>query len=258
LKEKSVDIMNFLSDERVNMIESTLDNIQKYDTFKNYYDETNTGEMDYKRTWISGQIEITDETLICQRSVTNIQFPHNSQENILAMYSPEFGNLDSNEPNGLMILHNITKKKSELVLKHQTEFTSSCFHLGNPKLIIAGTYTGQILIYDIRAGASPILKSPNTGKYHSLPIYSINNFGMQNSNQIVSCSNDGLICTFNISNLSKALKKIEIKKSVENKFSQAVTMEEIGVISSANRIDSEYLYVGSDDSDLYQIFLGQA
>lgn len=255
LATKAVDLMNFLNEDRIKMFDETLHNLQTYDTFKNYYDETNTGEMDLKRTWISNQTDILDETLISKRSITNIEF--STQEYLLGMYSPEFGNLESNEPNGLLVLHNLTKRKPEIVIKHQTEFTSSTFHKGNPKLIIAGTYTGQILVYDIRSGANPVLKTPSSGKYHSLPIYCINNFGLENSNQIVSVSNDGLVCVFNISNFSKALKKIEIKKSVENKYSNIVMTEEIGVICSANRVESEHLYLGSDDSDLYQVFLGQ-
>lgn len=257
LNTKTIEIMNFLNEDRVRMIEDTLDNLQMYDTFKSYYDDSSNGEMDLKRTWISNQTDIVDESLMVRRSVTNLEFSSN-QEHLLGMYSQEFGNLDSNEPNGLLVLHNLVKKKPELVIKHQTEFTSSIFHKGNPKLIIAGTYTGQILVYDIRVGASPILKTPSSGKYHSLPIYCVNNYGLENSNQIVSVSNDGLVCVFNISNFSKALKRIEIKKSIENKYSQTVTMEEIGVICSANRVDSEYLYLGSDDSDLYQVYLGQA
>ena len=252
------ELIEFLNDDRILMFESTLDNIMKYDTFKSYYDEGNTGEMDLKRTWVSNQNEIVEDTLICKRSVTNIEFPSNTQELLLGTYSSELGNIDSNEPNGLLILHNLQKKKPELVIKHQTEFTSSCFHRGNPKLIIAGTYTGQILVYDIRAGANPILKTPSSGKFHSLPIYCINNYGLDNSNQIISVSNDGQVCVFNISNFSKALKKQEVKKKVEAKFSSTVNMEDVGVICSAIRRESEYLYVGSDDSDIYQVFMGQS
>lgn len=255
LATKSIELLNFLSEDKIRNIEEALDNLSIYDTFKTYYDENNSGDIDLKRTWISNQVDILDETLICKRSVTNIEF---NGDYLLGMYSPEFGDLESNEPNGLLILHNLVKRKPELVIKHQTEFTSATFHKGNPKLIMAGTYTGQILVYDVRVGASPILKTPSSGKFHSLPVYCLNNFGLENSNQIVSVSNDGLVCVFNISNFSKALKRIEIKKSIENKYSNAVTMEEIGVICSANRGDSEYLYVGSDDSDLYQVFLGQA
>jgi hypothetical protein len=62
---------------------------------------------------------------------------------------------------------------------------------------------------------------------------------------------------YNITNFSKALKKIELKKGVENKTSTGVNMEEIGVISASIRSDNDYLYVGSDDSNIYQVYLGQ-
>jgi dynein intermediate chain, cytosolic len=190
--------------------------------------------------------------------VTTLEFAKKSNEILLSAYSPEFGLKDSNDPNGLMVLHNIVKKKPELVIKHQTEFTSACFHQANPKYIIAGTFTGQILVYDIRVGSSPVLKSPSSlGKQHSLPIYSISNYGPENSNQVLSISNDGVVCIFNISNFSKAIKRIELKKGIESKTS-GIAMEEIGVICAANNPESDYVYVGSDDSDLYQVYLGQA
>lgn len=256
LRDKQIELIDFLNENRISLFENVLENLVKYDTFKSYYDDCNTGEMDLKRTWISNYTEVSEESIVNKRSVTNIEFTSYSQELLLATYSSEYDNPSSVDPNGLIILHNIHKKQPELVLKHQTEFTSTCFHSGNPKLIMAGTFTGQILVYDVRVGSTPILKTPSSGKYHSLPIYSINNFGADNSNQIVSTSNDGMICIFNISNFSRALKKIEIKRTVENKYSNIVTQEEIGVITSAIRPNSEYLYLGSDDSDIYQVYLG--
>lgn len=257
LSTKQSELKSFLNSEKISLVEDALNTKLVFDTFKSYYDEAEDNNVDYKRNWINSSIELVDDNLINRRSVTTLEFAKKTNETLLAAYSPEFGLKDSNEPNGLLILHNVIKKKPELVIKHQTEITSACFHQGNPKLIVAGTFTGQILVYDVRVGPSPVLKSPSSAKQHSLPIYSINNFGPENSNQIISISNDGLVCIFNISNFSKAIKKIELKKGVESKTS-GIAMEEIGVICAGNNPESDYVYVGSDDSDLYQVYLGQA
>ena len=257
LTTKSKELNNFLMDDRIRLIEEALQTKEVFDTFKSYYNENEDLILEFKRTWVNSPIELYDDTVINKRSVTTIEFNSKSTDILLASYSPEYGVRDSNEPNGLMIIHNLVRKKPELIIKHQTEITSCCFQQNNPKHIIAGTYTGQILIYDIRVGGTPVLKSPSATKQQSLPIYSISNYGLENSNQILSISNDGLVCVFNISNFSKPLKKIELKKGIENRFSSGVTMEEIGVICAANNPVSEYLYVGSDDSCVYQIFLGQ-
>lgn len=258
LSTKSREIQTFLNPERLKIVEDALDTKLAFDTFKSYYDEAEDNNLDFKRTWVHSPMEFYDENLISRRSVTCLEFNAKAPELLLAAYTPEYGKKDSNEPNGLMVVHNIIKKKPELAIKHQTEFTSACFHQGNPKYIVAGTYTGQILVYDIRVGASPVLKSPSSTKQHSLPIYSIMNYGQENSNQIVSISNDGLVCVFNINNFSKPIKRVELKKGIENKFNQGIVMEEIGVICAANNPESDYIYVGSDDSELHQVFLGQA
>ncbi len=247
-----------MSEDRIKIIDNALETKDMFDTFKSYYDESQEGNLEYKRTWVQNHIELYDEAIIGKRSVTAIEFNSKIPEYLLASYSPEYGVKDTNEPNGLIVLYNIVKKKPELVIKHQTEITSCCFQKSNPKNIIAGTYTGQILVYDIRVGGNPVLKSPFATKQQSLPIHYLNHFGQENSNQVISISNDGLACVYNISNFSKALKRIELKKRVENKFSQnMVTEEEIGVICAAHDPNSDYLYIGSDDSDTYQIYLGQ-
>lgn len=256
LQVKSKEIKDFLNDKRIELFENALRTKDIFDTFKDYYNDNENNNSEYKRNWLQNPVELYDESIISKRSVTSIEFGKSS-ELLLASFSSEFGSQDRNEPNGLMILYNSIKKKPELVFKHQTEITSCCFQNSNPKQIIAGTYTGQILIYDIRVGNTPVLKSPLSTKQQSLPIYYINNFGLNNSNQIVSISNDGLVCMYNITNFSKALKKIELKKGVENKTSTGVNMEEIGVISASIRSDNDYLYVGSDDSNIYQVYLGQ-
>lgn len=260
LKNKTKELHEFLSNKTLSLFEEALDTKLLFDTFKSYYNEEDENNLEYKRTWIHNSFDLVDDVLINKRSVTALEFNKKSSDLLLACYSPELGSLsNSNEPNGLMVLHNLVKKKNELVIKHQTEITSACFHQGNPKYIIAGSFTGQILIFDIRVGGSPVLKSPSTGMQHSLPIYSISNYGSENSNHILSISNDGVVCVANMHNFSRAIKKIELKTNEYKKnINNNTVTDEISVICAANNPEGEYVYVGSDDSNIYQVFMGQA
>jgi dynein intermediate chain len=147
----------------------------------------------------------------------------------------------------------------------QTEVTSAIFHKFNPKLVVGATYTGQILIWDTRGKSLPVQKTPPGGKFHSHPIYCLGINGSTNSNNIISVSNDGVLCTWSMSNLSKPTKKIELKakkrrSQEENvKLSQGNYMEEIGAICMATQEnETNNIFVGSDDSDIYQIYLHQS
>jgi dynein intermediate chain len=68
-----------------------------------------------------------------------------------------------------------------LALKGRPEFkfTASSpvlavrFHEQDPQLIIGGCYSGQILLWDIRAKSLPVHRSNMAGKGHKHPVYSL-------------------------------------------------------------------------------------
>lgn len=171
-----------------------------------------------------------------------------------------------NQANGLVLLWSLTNRKApEYVFTCQTEITTAILHKYNPKLVIGATYTGQILIWDTRGKSLPIQKTPPGGKFHSHPIYCLGVNGSINSNNIISVSNDGVLCTWSMSNLSKPTKKIELKarkKKQDDTVKLSLSgqyMDEIGAICMAlQENDTNQVFLGTDDSDVYQIDIHQA
>lgn len=153
------------------------------------------------------------------------------------------------------------RKAPEFTLTCQTEITSAVFHKFNPKLVIGASFTGQILIWDTRGKSVPVLKTAPANKVHTHPIYCLGINGTTNSNNIVSVSNDGLFCTWSVSNLSKYTKKIELKKKKTKpdimstaSTSQNNLTDEIGAICMAiPENDLNTVLIGCDDSDIYQV-----
>lgn len=78
-------------------------------------------------------------------------------------------------------------------------------------MIIGGTYSGQIVIWDLRAKSIPVLRSGMASGGHAHPVFSLNVVGTQNSHNIVSLSNDGKLCVWNTNNLSQPQKEIDLK-----------------------------------------------
>ena len=123
--------------------------------------------------------------------------------------STEFS-LDQSD--GLINLWSLAMRKiPEFTFTCQTEITSATFHKFNPKLVIGATYTGQIMIWDTRGKPLPVQKTPPGGKYHSHPIYCLGVNGSNNSNNIISVSNNGLLYSWAGNALYKPTKKIELK-----------------------------------------------
>jgi dynein intermediate chain len=166
-----------------------------------------------------------------------------------------------NQANGLILLWSLAMRKApEFTLTCQTEITSAVFHKFNPKLVIGASFTGQILIWDTRGKSVPVLKTPPANKVHTHPIYCLGINGTTNSNNIVSVSNDGLLCTWSVSNLSKYTKRIELKKKKVksdtpiSSSTQNQSTDEIGAICMAiPENDLNTVLIGSDDADIYQV-----
>lgn len=183
---------------------------------------------------------------------------------MLAAYSkPE--DSSSYEQNGLICLWSLAlRKKPEFVFTYQTEITSALFHKFNPKYIVGASYTGQILIWDTRGKNIPVQKTPAGAKYHSQPIYCLDITGTQNSNNIISVSTDGVLCTWSLANMSKPVKKIELKNKKrktdnlnENKLNSQF-MDELGAVCMASQEnDTNNILIGTDDSEIYQVYTHQ-
>ena len=259
----TLELNDFLS-QRSKYVERALGEKEIYDMFKTYYDEDDDLEKELsKRSWVSQSIEFYDESC-ADRAVTSLQWSLKHPELMLAAYTkPDDFNI--NQSNGLIHLWSLALRKTpEFTFNCQTEITSAIFHKFNPKLVIGGTYTGQLLIWDTRGKSLPVQKTPPGGKFHSHPIYCLDVTGTTNANSIISVSNDGVLCTWSMSNLSKPTKRIELKakkRKVEGENTMRITgnnVEEVGAICMATQEnETNNIFIGSDDSDIYQVYVHQ-
>jgi hypothetical protein len=76
----------------------------------------------------------------------------------------------------------------------------SPFH---PNLVVGGTYSGQILLWDTRAKSLPVLKSPLSASGHTHPVYSMTMIGTQNAHNLMSASTDGTVCAWQLDMLAQ-------------------------------------------------------
>jgi len=192
------------------------------------------------------------------RTISAIEWSLKYPELLLSCYTKRTDEF-FNQQNGLIHIWNLANRKDpEFTFKNQAEITSAIFHPYNPKLIIGGTETGIVMIWDTRGKQAPIYKTPlgvggSAGsKSHTSDITCLGVIGSINSSHIVSLSN-GIICLWSLNNMSSPVKKIELKNQDRKEND---VLNELNVLSMGmQQNDTNNLLIGCDNNNIYQISL---
>lgn len=109
-----------------------------------------------------------------------------------------------NEPDGLVLIWNThLLERPEFVFHAPSDVTTCMFSPFHPNLVVGGTYSGQVLIWDTRARHLPVLKTPLSAVGHTHPIYAVQMVGTQNAYNFISASTDGLVCSWQLDMLAQ-------------------------------------------------------
>ena len=141
--------------------------------------------------------------------------------------------------------------RAEFSFVCQSEVLSCMFNPFQPQLIVGGTFSGQLVVWDCRlASRYPCQKTPlSVG--HSHPIYGLDIVGSANAHSIVSISTDGLACSWQIDRLVG-----QPTSMLELTFPTHMRTDEVAVTSLAfpNNIygESDLFFVGTEEGKIYQ------
>lgn len=104
--------------------------------------------------------------------------------------------------------------RPEYTFNSTSDILTARFSPFHPCLILGGSYSGQVLLWDTRSKSSmPVQKTPLTGASsggHTHPVYSLSLVGTQNANNIISCSTDGVVCGWTVDMLSQPQEYLEL------------------------------------------------
>jgi len=121
-------------------------------------------------------------------------------------------------PPGLLNVWNMhLKGRPEYSLHATSDLLSCLFHPYHPSLILGGTYSGQLCLWDTRTRhqrtGEPVQKTPLTGGRtgHAHPIYSLAVVGTQNASSVISVSTDGVVCAWSPDMLTQPQEYLELK-----------------------------------------------
>jgi len=166
---------------------------------------------------------------------------------LLASYAGQEDVLSPN-PDGLVLVWSLhMTQRPEYFFTHQSAVLSAQFHPSNPKLIIGGTQSGQIIMWDTREKSTPVNRS-SLSRGHTHPIFALSIVPSVNMmHNIVSVSSDGQLCVWSDDNLHEPTTEIFLRHGKEEKKEECTT-------NSFDFPGREYgsVVLGSDEGNLYK------
>lgn len=185
-----------------------------------------------------------DERLSKNRCVTGFDWSQQHPELLLASYYTN--EQIPSDPDGVLLVWNMKFKNTspEYVFHCQSSIMSCCFAKVHPSLIVGGTYSGQIVLWDMRNNKkTPVQRSSLTTAAHTHPVYCAKVVGSQNAHNLISISTDGKLCSWSLDMLSAPQETMEL--STQKTKSVAVTC------MSFHPEDSNNFLVGSEDGTVH-------
>jgi dynein intermediate chain len=248
---QSDDFMDFI-DRSTKVIEKALD--QEYDILTDYTlqvhdvddDDDQGGNTGGKgRRKIKEIAQFYDERWSKKRMVSAIDFSPKFPELLLASYTKN--PTAPHDPDGIVQVWNLhLHDRPEFVFHAQSDILTAKFSPFHPNLIIGGAYSGQVLLWDTRARAAPVQKTPLTGSGHTHPVYCVDIVGTQNANNIISCSTDGAVCGWSVDMLAQPQEAMTLLSPLPAKN------EDLSPTCMAfPQADPTFFLVGSEDGTIY-------
>uniref|UniRef100_A0A8C2EIQ0 Cytoplasmic dynein 1 intermediate chain 1-like n=1 Tax=Cyprinus carpio TaxID=7962 RepID=A0A8C2EIQ0_CYPCA len=152
-----------------------------------------------------------DEHWSKHRVVTSLDWSPQYPELLVASYNT---NEDApHEPDGVVLVWNMKYKKTtpEYIFHCQSSVMSVGFAQFHPNLVIGGTYSGQIALWDNRSHRrTPVQRTPLSATAHTHPVYCVNVVGTQNANNLITVSTDGKMCSWSLDMLSQPQESMEL------------------------------------------------
>ncbi|KAH6648560.1 WD40-repeat-containing domain protein [Truncatella angustata] len=234
------------------VIERALD--EEYDILTDYTlraqdiddDEEQTGNTAGKgRRRIKELFQFYDERWSKKRMISSLDFSPKFPEILLASYTKN--PTAPHDPDGIIQVWNgKLRSRAEYIFHAQSDILTAKFSPFHPNLIIGGTYSGQVLIWDNRAKSAPVQKTPLTGTGHSHPVYSVDIVGTQNANNVISVSTDGQLCVWSVDMLAQPQEQLTLTNPHPSKFDDVAPTN-----MAFPAADPTYFLVGSEEGVIY-------
>eukprot|EP00939_MAST-03C_sp_MAST-3C-sp1_P000470 g470.t1 len=208
---------------------------------------------------ISKRCEFVDSRWSVGRTVTDMDWSSHYKELFLATYNGREGDGDSKvrtaaqltDPDGVLLVWSLHRhSKPEFVFTSPSPLMAAKFHPFSPNLIVGGTFSGQVLLFDKRQKRHAVQRTPISEEGHSHPIRSLSVVGSSNAHELVSVSSDGKICKWDASQLRRPTGSLQLQYTKRAKLKEDVAVMSLSRVGG----DNNTVYVGSENGLLFKSF----
>mmetsp|Transcript_39312 Transcript_39312/g.108434 ORF Transcript_39312/g.108434 Transcript_39312/m.108434 type:complete len:649 (-) Transcript_39312:234-2180(-) len=218
---------------------------ESWDSFVDYK-QAQSGDHGVEEELMRHVEDFCEDRWSIGRPVTDCRFSPKSHEMFLASYGQR-ENASLADPDGCMLVWNLAMKhRPEMIFSSQSAVLTARFHTFNPALFFGGTYSGGIVLWDARAKASPVQRTPLSGKGHSHPVQAMEQVGTQNATNLITASNDGRLCVWSLAMLALPQETIDLKNETKSRKDLAV------MTLAFPETETNKLYVGAEDGAVCQ------
>ncbi|KAF4028360.1 WD domain G-beta repeat [Phytophthora infestans] len=131
-----------------------------------------------------------------------------------------------------------------------SQVTSACFNPFDRHIIIGGTYSGQIVVWDTRAKNAPVQKTALSAFSHTHPIYAMAVAGTKTSYTLISASTDGRVCVWDLDHLQKPLDMLDLRISL------SIVSNYTSVNSSDKKMEASVTSFAVLGKEIKELFIG--
>lgn len=190
-----------------------------------------------------------------KRMISDIDFSPKFPELLCTSYTKSQSS--PHTPPGLLNVWNLhLKGRPEYSLYATSDLLSCRFHPYHPSLILGGTYSGQLCLWDTRARnqrtGEPVQKTPLTGGRtgHAHPVYSLAVVGTQNASSVVSVSTDGVVCAWSTDMLTQPQEYLELHAPNPSAYK---TDDVAPICISFPAADPTYFLAGTEQGSIFPV-----
>lgn len=199
----------------------------------------------YPELFLAAYGSVSSSSLSTQASIA----VSSSSRSISGSSSSSSSAADEDSPGAVVVWSSVLKNRPEFIFVASSPVLTARFHDQDPHLVIGGCYSGQILLWDMRAKALPVQRSSMAGKGHKHPVYSMCMIGTATMHELVSISTDGTLCHWDLTRLTEPTSitpmQIPSSSSASSSSSSSTTLSASNSASTtgSSAIDPSRLYL---------------
>ncbi|CAM9769689.1 unnamed protein product [Pylaiella littoralis] len=233
------------------VLERALGEREALDVLLDYAADEGDGSRGDQGQRLNEAMTLHEDRWCQERALTDLQWSPHHPELVLASYSARGHGLDATsssalhtDADGLVLVWSMAMQhRPEYQLSSQSPVLTAKFHPFDTHVIIGGTYSGQVVVWDTRAKSLPVQRTPLSTAGHTYPVYNLHIGGTDNAPSLLTASTEGRVSSWNPSQLSQPLQDMRLTHA-----GKPVTISSMAVAHGDEQKD---LVVGSESGGIY-------